>query len=302
MATVLLGSDLSDNAADAARWALGLCQHLKDLGDVPRLVVTLVVAPEDLSLQRIVSDRTADDELDHLHQELIQWWQALELSGVVEPEFHTHLGGPVAGLVEAVEAFDASWLVVGQTGRGRIARFFLGTTAERLARRPPCHLALVHPDGFHWDQAPRALAAIAREDSSDTAMKMAAEIVAHHGGSLRVLHILELPRINTALVDATEMPEALSEHLREHVALLRSDLQALVDGLPDSLDGLIPDIEVRAGYATAEILAEQKALQANLLTLGTRQHSPLDQWLLGSVGLGVLRRAPCTVIVAPPKS
>jgi len=48
-------------------------------------------------------------------------------------------------ILEEAERFDAQLLVVAASGRSRVARFFLGSTADRIIRQAPCPVLVVPP-------------------------------------------------------------------------------------------------------------------------------------------------------------
>jgi nucleotide-binding universal stress UspA family protein len=48
-------------------------------------------------------------------------------------------------ILEEAERFDADLLVVAASSRSRVARFFLGSTADRIIRQSPCPVLVVPP-------------------------------------------------------------------------------------------------------------------------------------------------------------
>jgi hypothetical protein len=56
---------------------------------------------------------------------------------------------------------------------------------------------------------------------------------------------------------------------------------------------------VLSGTPVEVILREAERLRAELLVLGSHGHGLLHSLLVGSVCQGVLRRAPCSVVVVP---
>jgi nucleotide-binding universal stress UspA family protein len=59
---------------------------------------------------------------------------------------------------------------------------------------------------------------------------------------------------------------------------------------------------VVSGEPTREILAAAKRLDADLIVMGRHGHGNLRRAVLGSVVEGVLRGAPCPVLVVPELS
>ena len=61
------------------------------------------------------------------------------------------------------------------------------------------------------------------------------------------------------------------------------------------------DAEVRPGSAAREVLREVREWQADLVVLGTHGRRGLPRFFLGSVAETVLRKAPCSALVIPPR-
>lgn len=54
------------------------------------------------------------------------------------------------------------------------------------------------------------------------------------------------------------------------------------------------------GYTVEKILAEAERLPADLIIMGSHGHGGLHHLLMGSVAEGVVRKAPCPVVLVPP--
>ena len=61
-------------------------------------------------------------------------------------------------------------------------------------------------------------------------------------------------------------------------------------------------VEIREGDAAKAICDVAREADARLVVVGTHGAGPLEAAILGSVSRGVLRRAPCSVLVALRKS
>ncbi|PRP90234.1 universal stress protein UspE [Enhygromyxa salina] len=48
-------------------------------------------------------------------------------------------------ILEEAQTFDAQLVVIAASGRSRVARFFLGSTADRVIRQSPCPVMVVPP-------------------------------------------------------------------------------------------------------------------------------------------------------------
>ena len=55
-----------------------------------------------------------------------------------------------------------------------------------------------------------------------------------------------------------------------------------------------------SGFPVTNILAEAKRVGANYIVIGSHGHTAFYDLVIGSIASGVLKRAPCPVIVVPP--
>lgn len=295
MTTILFGSDLSEHCIPAARWAARLARLHQQDGRPVRLVGVHAISPEELSLLRVASGGGDKDATNALRDEFHEWMSQVETFGI-DVEISIQIGAPAGALVHAAQLNKADWLVVGVSGRGQLSRLIMGSTAERLAHRPPCPLAIVHPEGFAWEGDARALAPTDFSPSATGAVELAADMVRNQGGHLNVLHVIELPRSTPSLVEPSAYPAALVTHLEETQKAARTQL----DRLADALDlGAQLTTEVRPGYPSHEVLATAEELDANILFLGCTGRSRVAEWFLGGVARGVVRHAPGTLVLFP---
>ena len=63
--------------------------------------------------------------------------------------------------------------------------------------------------------------------------------------------------------------------------------------------GLKLRLRVRSGDCVGHILDEARALESDLIVMGTHGRSGFERWVLGSVTDSVLRKAPCPVLAVP---
>ena len=72
-----------------------------------------------------------------LHALAARFAQSIKCSFVVRP------GVALQVILEEAACFDAQLLVIAASGRSRVARFFLGSTADRVIRQAPCPVMVV---------------------------------------------------------------------------------------------------------------------------------------------------------------
>jgi nucleotide-binding universal stress UspA family protein len=77
------------------------------------------------------------------------------------PEYLVREGEPAAEILAAAEQYGADLIVIGATGRGRLAEFLLGSTAEDVIRRAGCPVMAVR-------HRPRPLRPVAAREEEST--------------------------------------------------------------------------------------------------------------------------------------
>lgn len=149
MSTWLVGYDFSDSARLALEYA---AEQLVAMGggELSILYVHLPVPGPDWESDMITGDGNASTQHDYLKQADIALGHVVRAAGAQYPTI-TIKGNVAAGdaseVINAVAArIGAERIVVGSHGTRGIKRFFLGSVAERIARRATCSVLVVkHP-------------------------------------------------------------------------------------------------------------------------------------------------------------
>jgi universal stress protein A len=127
-------------------------------------------------------------------------------------------------------------------------------------------------------------------DDSAALVRCAAGLCTRVGGELTILHVYSAEAALAALRES-------GLFLDLYVARLRSELNFL--RAQAGLSGLKPRVEVVEGEPVPVILTRAAELQADFIVMGTHRRGGLSRLLMGSVAEGVLRRAPCPVVLIP---
>ena len=203
-----------------------------------------------------------------------------------------------ASSARGVSAFDAimdeiarrqpDLLVVGTHGRSGVARFLMGSEAEKLLRHAPCHVLTVRANarGSATDPVRRVLVPVDFSDTARHAFDAARSLAAETDASVTVLYVVEpLPAIYYA-ADISSRFE------------LDGELQGRVQASLRDWAGVEVDRWVVAeGPPAQEILRVADDEQADLIVMGTRGRTGLDHVLVGSVTEKVCRFARTPVLV-----
>ena len=138
----------------------------------------------------------------------------------------------------------------------------------------------------------RVLVPVDLSEPSHRALAFAAELADKFAASLTVLYVVPEPA--PVLPDMMMPVPVAPPDDADLIAAGRQSLDAFLKG--KNLSGQVPDVQVRVGTATAEILAAAKDTPADLIVLGTHGHHGLAHLLLGSVAEEVVRSAACPVL------
>lgn len=134
--------------AEASRVAM---EHAVELARRFQAELTLVHAlasPPQAASDVLVSSRgLAAVEAEKAQEMLARWRADAERRAGRSVRSRMLSGDPVAEILRHAREERCDLLVVGTHGRSGIARFVLGSVAERIARQAPCPVLVVHDHG-----------------------------------------------------------------------------------------------------------------------------------------------------------
>lgn len=232
-------------------------------------------------------------DVPHTHPWPEPWWREIEdrardtlqRAGARRIAVVRRSGPAAATLMES--ARDASMLVIGSRGHGRIGEFLLNSVSQRAARRAHCPVVVARPAmdaGAH-----RVVVGV---DGSGPSLR-ALELACRHAA---------LTHDEVAVVRASR-PGTSS--LRRH-----GDVRSATSATLTREDSAIEDAVGRARVAHPELVIAvddvvgdpshvlvEASRQAGLLVVGTQGLTALGEAVLGSVSQDVLHKAHCPVAV-----
>lgn len=135
---VILGTDLSEHAAAAAKFAQDLAARL----DRPLLLAhgTQAFHWGVSYIPAATMDKLQAQARDAANQKLEQW--ATE-QGIAEARRHVFMGDPAKHLLQVAYAEDAAVLVTGSRMLGPVERLFLASVSTEVAAAAGCPVAIV---------------------------------------------------------------------------------------------------------------------------------------------------------------
>lgn len=136
----------------------------------------------------------------------------------------------------------------------------------------------------------RILVPVDLSEESGPLLRVAADLSAWTGGELIALHVYSHDAAAAALREQGIFADL-------YVGRLRSELGYLLNQA--GITGRGARVEVVAGDPVETIVTRASQLGVDLIVMGTHRRTSLSRLLVGSVAEGVLRRAPCPVVLVP---
>ncbi len=140
------------------------------------------------------------------------------------------------------------------------------------------------------------VAAVDFSETSDDALRLAAELAGCHDSELHLLHVIPDARQQAWSVEAPGLDfSALQEEsMADAERLLAQRSAVVVSALPRVVRRVV------AGLPAAREIAQYAAThRADLIVVGTHGYGPVRRLVLGSVADRVVRMAPCPVLTVP---
>ncbi|MGA7990713.1 MAG: universal stress protein [Thermoanaerobaculia bacterium] len=288
---VVCATDLSDASDEAVRQADALARHVGS----PLVVVHIL--PNALRHHPLFPQlypREASDlaALEGRACEAVSE-RVVALTGRGAGGFRAEVdtGTPSASIVRRAEELNAEAVVVGGRRPADPQKPLLGDTAEKVVRHAHCPVLVARssPAGGH------VLVATDLSDPSLPAVQAGAAWARRDRKPLTVLHVLDL-QITTIGFNLEVPPGGFSALSPDAMADLRRWAgERLAEALRQT--GAEGEPLVEEGWAPDVILRVAARLPAELIVIGTIGRTGIGRMLLGSVAEGVVRRAPCSVLV-----
>ena len=145
----------------------------------------------------------------------------------------------------------------------------------------------------------RILCAVDFSETSLEAFRRAAEIARRFASNFYVLHVIEARPVAPYLIGGDAVGEMAVELEEKATAAVES----LAESLASGLEGVPLTLEVTAGRAFVEILNHARDCGADLIVLGAKGMTALEQIFVGGTAERVMKDAPCSTLivrVTPP--
>ncbi|BCR03582.1 hypothetical protein DESUT3_06510 [Desulfuromonas versatilis] len=290
--TILVASDLSVNADSAIRRAALLA---KQSGAKLELLHVLEdwpwEAPDSLQLPPEPLLRLLTDEAREMLQE-----QADRTAGDgLRLDLRVEAGRGFVGIIRRARKIGADLIVVGAHGRRSMRDLFLGTTAEKVARKGDRPVLVVKTPA----ETPyrRVLAPTDFSEASRRAFFTALDLAPD--ASFDLLHVYRLwgaGRLSLATIG----DEGLQRYHRQLLEKAETQMKEYLHDV--NLGTRRLKRHLRQGHPPSLIPAQAAELGVDLVAVGTEGLSGLPYLLLGSVAEHVMRHAECDVLAVKPSN
>ena len=138
------------------------------------------------------------------------------------------------------------------------------------------------------------LAPIDFSDVTGAVVQSAAGIAKAFQASLYLLHVAPA---DPYFIGYEPGPQTVRDSVAQKIRKEQHQLQELESEMKGK--GLDVHALLVQGATTGKILQEAKRLQAEMIVIGSHGHGALQKLLVGSVAEGILRKAPCPVLIVP---
>jgi nucleotide-binding universal stress UspA family protein len=208
-------------------------------------------------------------------------------------------GRPAPMICEMAEEESADLIVMTTHGRSGIARWVMGSVADKVLRtsRQPVLLVRSRDEAAQQTvQLKKILVPLDGSPLSEAVLPFVGSLALRLGASLLLERVI-LPA--TALYAGEYVPSGLPA-LDELEAQARQYLVAIAKR--ERRRGITVDLEVDIGYAAEAILDAAERNKADLIALSTHGRSGPERWIMGSVADAVVRHADLPCLVLPVRA
>jgi len=279
-------------AAEVARRSSAILQLARVHVPIMTYGAGLEVAALDPSLDRQVQE--GEEAYLKALQKRLSTEENLPVSGTLLT------GGIAPAIGEQVRAIGADLVILTTHARGPVARFWLGSVADRLVRTVDVPLLLVppQPEGAGPREIRRILVPLDRSPLAESVLEVARGFGRPFSASYLLYHAIEppLPIVDPMGVMAQMPDPAVVEGMR---AVAMRYLEGVATRLRDQGEE-IATLVTEEPVAARGILDQAAAEHADVIAIATHGAGGVSRMLLGSVADKVIRGSSVPVLVYRP--
>jgi nucleotide-binding universal stress UspA family protein len=122
------------------------------------------------------------------------------------------------------------------------------------------------------------------------AFRVAVAMARLHSGAIHLFHVMEA------------QPNVTGQALLQMIERANHALEGFVTSSRSSLDRLAFTSEVTSGEAAVEVVSRAREWRADLIVLGSKGITALEEIIIGGTAERVMQQAPCSVLVVRGRS
>jgi nucleotide-binding universal stress UspA family protein len=271
---ILVGYDGASDGDIALEWAVATAEHTHDQ--------VRVVIVEDVSAND-GSGLWTEEYWDGVDERARAMLRSL---GVAEPRVDRMQGRPLDTLLDL--APQASLLVVGSRGHGRVGEMMLGSVSQHLAGHAACPVVVARPASK--PDAARILVGTDGSGAASRALDVACRRAEHTGEEVAAVTGVRVSR-DVPVDERGNIPDKMSSHILAR----ERDLSSWTAQARAAHPGVRVTEEVVALPAGRALV--DGSVDASLVVVGTRGRNAFAGMILGSTSHEVLHQARCPVVV-----
>ena len=288
---ILIATDFSPRAERAVQRAVQLAsEHAAAL----YLLHVLPALPLEV-FKRLMTETPLETEQRLYNRTKIALQNRAEIlaSKGIRVKHHVAIGRAHVEINRYAQSHHADLIVVGDQGESLAREFFLGTTASKTLRTGRHPLLIVRQEPR--DKYKHVLVPVDFSKNSLAALEVALKVAAD--ASIHVLHAVEMPlgqKMKQAGFDADRVDRFRNEMLTH----AHEGMEKIVSDYAHGNMRVASLIEY--GHAPDTIREKTQTLDIDLIVIGKRGQTELDEALFGSVTKHILYETPCDVLVVNP--
>jgi nucleotide-binding universal stress UspA family protein len=210
-------------------------------------------------------------------------------------------GHPASEVVDHAERHKADLVVIGTRGHGAVARFFLGSVADRVLHEAHCPVLLTKKPRGEIKHPKRKKKPFERilfptdfSDTANLALQRAIALAEDLDAQLYILHVVDDSIITTHVPNEREI--ILRELRQAALAHIEKTLP------PEHIENFATTAAVKRGEPGRQIAAYAERNHCDLIVMGSHGRTGVKRALLGSVADKVVRLAKCSVFIERAKA
>ncbi len=207
-----------------------------------------------------------------------------------------HNAHPAEEITRFAAEIQADLIVAGTHGRSGLSHLFMGSLAEDLMRSANCPVLVARTTGPATSEEVmpylQILAPIDFSPDSEKALRYAIALSQLFNAQLQILHVVDMPVYPAHYAVNHALAEQFS---RDFISLSHEEIKRWLAGFEQKPRRYQTHVQVGRPYH--EIVKFAEAQDIDLIVMGTRGLSRLQEFFLGGNTARVIRHAPCPVLV-----